>query len=281
VVDRAVDRTVDRAVDRVVDGAGNLRRQIAALEARLVEEIRVNAELDEALSQMELRALQSQVNPHFLFNTLGAISGQAMLENASRTSHLVLALSRLLRYSLRRIAQVVTMEEEFRNISDYLLIQLARFGDRVTVGITLDPAARLAEIPLLTVQPLVENAFIHGIEGRERGAIEISAHRRDDLVVVEVEDDGVGIPPERLACLLAERTAAGAGGGGGGETHGPPAAAWAGGSSHSTGLGLANVNRRVQYHFGDGYGLTIESDGRRGAVARVTIPYREARRGGG
>ncbi|RJQ06380.1 MAG: sensor histidine kinase [Bacillota bacterium] len=229
-------------------------RLVRDLERRLAEQTRVNAELAEALRAMELRALQAQVNPHFLFNTLSSIAACSFMEEAPRTNDLVQALARLLRYTLRQIGQMVDLEEELRHVRDYLLIEKARFGSRVNVLYDVDPAALPARLPLLTLQPLVENAIIHGLEGQDRGTVRVSARREGEWVRVEIADDGAGMDQETArAVTLRPREGAGI--------------------TRVTGLGLANVHRRLEHAFGEGSGLSVESRLGRGTKVTVHLPF--------
>ncbi len=244
----------------VADGKGTaevqqLRKMLTRLEAQLVEQIKINAELEEALKASELRALQAQINPHFLFNTLSTISAQALLEGAERTHQLVTALARLLRYSLRRISQMVTVGEELEHVGYYLLIQRARFGEGIRTVIEVEEEARGVKIPLLTLQPLVENAIIHGLKSCERGTVTIRGWVEGDRVALQVADDGVGMDEETLQKLRRlDETGSG--------------------KSHTTGLGIANVQRRLQYHFGEKFGLTVRSRPGHGTTVTAYIPRR-------
>lgn len=230
--------------------------QLNQSQARLIEEIKAHTELEEALKFMELKALQSQVNPHFLFNTLTTIAGLATLESAEQTVHLVHALSRLLRYSLRKIAQTVTLEEELTHVYDYLAIQQARFGDRIMVKTEMNTDILLAQIPVLTLQPLVENAIIHGLEAVEAGQLSLVGYGQQERVIIHIIDNGQGIAPERLAEIKAMR-------------------AEISGRSHTTGLGFNNVHKRLQHFFGSSYGLQLESVLGQGTQVTVTIPLVE------
>ncbi len=230
-----------------------LHRQLNQAHVRLIEEIKVHAELEEALKFMELKALQSQVNPHFLFNTLTTIAGLAVFEGAEQTNRLVQALSRLLRYSLRKIGQTVTLQEEMEHVGDYLSIQKARFGDRIKVSVELAEETAQAHIPVLTLQPLVENAIIHGLESQEDGCLQLLGWVEGERVIIQIVDDGVGIEPERLADIQELR-------------------ANMSGRSHTTGLGFSNVHKRLQHFFGSSYGLRLESTAGAGTKVIVTIP---------
>lgn len=230
-----------------------LEQQLQQSQVRLIEEIKAHTELEEALKFMELRALQSQVNPHFLFNTLTTIAGLSILESATQTTELVQSLSRLLRYSLRSIGQMVTLEEELAYVRDYLAIQQARFGDRIRSEIAVGPGVGLAQIPVLTLQPVVENAIIHGLEVQPDGLLQVVAERQGDRVTILVADNGLGIEPARLEEIREMRFSMS-------------------GRSHTTGLGLANVHKRLQHFFGSSYGLQLESEWGRGTRVSITLP---------
>lgn len=248
----------------------DLEGQLASVRAELVEALRQNAELLESLRAMELQALQAQVNPHFLFNTLATIAAQAQAEGAAATADLVGAVARLLRYSLRRIGQVVTVAEEVRHVRDYLRIQEARFGDRIAFHVDVPEALHPVRIPILTLQPLVENAIIHGLDAAERGRVWVRGRREGPRAVLEVRDDGVGIPPERLATLFEPDPPDAPGG-----ARGTPGPGSAPERAHVTGLGLKNVHKRLQYYFGEAYGLRVTSRPGAGTAATVVLPAGE------
>ncbi len=232
----------------------HLQRIAAQTQARLIEEIKVRTELEEALKFMELKALQSQVNPHFLFNTLTTIAGVALFEDAEETNDLLQAMSRLLRYSLRMIGQSVSLSEELNNVDDYLAIQRVRFGSRIAVDIRVNENTLTTQIPVLTLQPIVENAIIHGLESLEEGHLSLTADREGEYVVIKVSDNGVGIARERLQ-QLAENKADSTG------------------RSHTTGIGLSNVHKRLQHFFGVSCGCIIESELGQGTCIILTIPF--------
>lgn len=135
----------------------------------LVQEIKDQSELDQLLKEMELKHLQNQINPHFLFNTLNAVSKMAYLEDANATSSLIDSVAAILRHSLGEIDTHVTLGDEVAIVGDYFNIQKSRFSERVQFITEIDETCLAIKIPRLTLQPLVENAFIHGIEEREEG----------------------------------------------------------------------------------------------------------------
>jgi len=199
-------------------------------------------------SEARLKALRAQINPHFLFNTLNTISAliASNPEAAERTTE---KLARIFRYTLETADQEsVTLRSELDFIQDYLEIERARFGDRLTVLAVVDPEMRSVSVPSMILQPLVENAVKHAINHRVEGAkVEICAQPAGDALEVCVRDNGLGIQdpdPERL---------------------------------FAKGVGLRNVHERLINRFGPQAGLVIESEPRRGTAVRFRVPLeREA-----
>ena len=241
----------DPALGAALDRLG---AQLNRARARLVEELKTSAGLREELRHMELRALQSQINPHFLFNTLAAINAQATLDTAPATSRLVLALSRLLRYNLRRLQDTVPLSEEVAAVRDYLLIQQARFEGRLTVEIKVAGDVAATPVPVLSIQPLVENAVLHGLEGRDDGRLRLVGRRRGEEAEIVVSDNGRGMSAARLREVLRQKEAGS-------------------GLAHTTGLGIYSVDRRIKYYFGSEYGLRLTSRPGRGTSATLRLPY--------
>ena len=225
------------------------------IQKQLMTEMKAKAELESLLKATELKALQSQVNPHFLFNTLNTIARLALLEGANQTQDLVYALADLLRNNLRDMDCLRTVEEEVKSIQDYLTIQKVRFGDRIRAYIHIDQDFMQAKVPALTLQPIVENAVIHGLERKlEGGQIHLLALKEEDKIVIQVMDTGVGIAQERIQSIFREEKRK--------STHG-----------QTTGLGVLNVHKRIQYFFGSEYGLSMESVEGTGTVVSVHLPY--------
>ncbi|MQL53303.1 histidine kinase [Desulfofundulus thermobenzoicus] len=221
---------------------------------RLTQQLKEKADMERVMHQLELRALQSQVNPHFLFNTLNAACRLAMIEGASQTEELIHALSRLLRHTLRKIDQIVPLREELDYISNYLFIQKTRYGDHIDVQIQAQPEALDAVIPIMTLQPLVENAIVHGLEPKEDGGtIFITVQCYGEKVCIEVRDTGLGMEPG-VVCHVLEGNRSGQG--------------------HTTGLGLSNVYQRLRHCFGEDCGLEIFGSPGEGTTVKVLIPAR-------
>ncbi|RDW20719.1 sensor histidine kinase [Oceanobacillus chungangensis] len=235
------------------DTFNNMRTSIH----ELVSEIKDQSELDQLLKDMELKHLQNQINPHFLFNTLNTISKMAYLEDAKTTSGLIDSVAMLLRHSLGQIDKLVPLKEEVSIVKDYFHIQKVRFSERIQFNLKIDASCLDIEIPRLTLQPLVENAFIHGIEEKEDGGtIILEIYQTEQEVIIEVQDDGVGMEQERVASLLSLSTKE--------EAH----------VGHSTGIGLTNVIRRLQLHYHLQEIVEIESAPNEGTTIRLRIPKR-------
>jgi two-component system, sensor histidine kinase YesM len=206
--------------------------------------------------RIELKVLASQINPHFLFNTLETIRMKAHLNGDAEVAR----LTRLLGSSIRRVLEVgsapVTLASELEHIRVYLEIQAARFSDRISCGIDVAAdvdAERYRILPLL-IQPVVENAIVHGLEPKAGpGRVLVDIRRADGRLVVTVTDDGVGIAEERRAALLRALRSP--------ESAHPP-----------DGIGLANVNQRIRLCYGEDFGLAVESRPGGGTVARLVLP---------
>lgn len=221
----------------------------------LVEEIKEQSKLDQLLKDMELKHLQNQINPHFLFNTLNTLSKMAYLEDAKTTSSLIESVSALLRHSLGEINKSVTLREEIQVVRDYFRIQKIRFSDRIQVIFDIDEAQLDIPIPRLTLQPLVENAFIHGIEELEEGGkIIVRIFQKSTYTVVEVCDDGVGMSEENINQILSLAIRE--------DEH----------VGHSTGIGLTNVIRRLQLFYQTDDIVQIDSTLGQGTTVRIFIP---------
>jgi two-component system LytT family sensor kinase len=224
------------------------------------------AELDASrtrLMEAEVRALRAQISPHFIYNSLGAIASFVRTD-PERARELLLEFADFTRYSFRRHGEFTTLAEELRSVERYLLLEQARFGDRLRVTLRIAPEVLPVAVPFLCVQPLVENALRHGLAGQP-GHIQISARDQGQTAVIEVEDDGAGEDPDRVRRALA----------------GDLAAVSADDSPDRTGVvprasldsvGLANVDARLRNTFGDDYGLVVETAPGAGTKVIVRVP---------
>lgn len=210
------------------------------------------------LAQAEYNSLKSQIHPHFLFNTLGTIRAIVRTE-PDKARVLIKDLSDFLRRHIKPGKENITIREEMECVETYIRLEQARFGDRITVLKEIQEAALEQVIPVFSIQVLVENAVKHGLSPKkEGGVICIRAWQADSHLHLRVEDNGVGIPTERLAAIKKMDAAQQAGEG--------------------IGIGLQNVHARLQKFYGSSCGLSIESDGQQGTSAGFLIPWA---RGGG
>lgn len=222
----------------------------------LIEKDKESLEKDRLVKELELQALQSQINPHFLFNTLNVLSKLALLEGAEKTSDLIVSMSNLLRYNLRNLDQPVTLQDELEHVKEYFSIQQARFRDRIKLELDIDESALQQTMPSLTLQPIVENAFLHGIERMEKGAvIRLEIARVHEGVRISLSDNGSGMSEEeRLALLRLEAGTE---------------------KKQSTGLGTKNVFKRLQLFYGKDDLVDIESELGKGTTVTIRIPPKE------
>ncbi len=213
-------------------------------------------------TEAELHALQNQINPHFLYNTLEIIRSRAMRRGSEDVAEMAEALGMLFRYCINSPGELATLAQELDNVHHYLLIQRYRYGDRFTYEEHIeDEEAMGSSLPVMTLQPLVENALSHGINRRANGGkIAMRIETVGNRLMISVEDNGVGIEENELRRVrkaLRERSG--------------PIERRAD-SSRSTGIALRNVNRRIQFYFGMQYGVDIASTEGIGTTVTVTLP---------
>ena len=215
------------------------------------------AEADHAYQlakEAEIQALQAQISPHFLFNSMNIIIS-LIRTNPDEARKLLSSLSFFLRQNLEgTTAKMVTLQQELAHVEAYLMIEEARFVDKLKVCIDVDPAILQEKIPPLTLQPIVENAITHGIKDLDADAkVEIRIYPNEDMIHITVKDNGKGMDAERLATLGQQQVV----------------------SDKGTGLGLYNVNRRLMMTFDENSGLAIDSLPHAGTKISFQIPKSE------
>ncbi|MCL4516429.1 MAG: sensor histidine kinase [Firmicutes bacterium] len=180
-----------------------IKRQ-AEMEKKLKEQEMQNLRMKSVLKDAELKALQSQINPHFLFNTLNAAAQLAMMEGADRSSQFIEKVAELFRYNLRRLAEPVKLEDEIKSVQAYMFILQTRFGDKLKFSSDIDEELLDTVVPCTIIQPVVENAFIHGIGDLEReGEIRLTVKGSDGLALIEVADNGGGMDAGKIKAIQA------------------------------------------------------------------------------
>lgn len=214
--------------------------------------------------QAEINALQSQINPHFLYNVLDSIRGHALTEGVDEIAEMTEALSILFRYSISSKSNLVNLESELKNIKNYFKIQQYRFNNKFDLDIKIEgniDKILSYQIPKLTIQPILENSIYHGLEMKmDKGKIYIRIDDTEDRLIINISDDGVGMDKHQLERLNDKL------------------------SSHvdigkdldvnrkTTGIALANVNQRIKLLFGDEYGLYVYSTPNIGTDVEIIIP---------
>lgn len=210
----------------------------------------------------EIRALQSQINPHFLYNTLGSVKWIASMQRADAIVEITEALIAMLRYAARAEGAMVSVREELDNLKNYMTIQQVRYYNRIRMDVMADEELLDQSMPKLILQPLVENAIFHGLaEIEEDGVVTIRVAweaNKSDGFVIEVHDNGVGMDEETY--LLIEELISGE-------------------SNSGSSIGLYNVKRRIELHYGSRYGVEFESIEGKGTAFRIHLPSGERSKG--
>ena len=217
-------------------------------------------------TQAQLASLQSQINPHFLYNTLESIRSKALIHDENEIADMVEALAHLFRYNIGKGDISATLTQELNNIQNYLTIQNYRFRNKFRLEIDLGEIDALADqyrIPVLTLQPIVENAIHYGLEKRiGEGHIFLRAYQTQRNLIIEIRDDGVGMSERELEAIRNK-------------INDPSALVRADGknqASHGSGIALPNVNRRLKLFFGDDAGLEILSAEGVGTQVSIVMP---------
>lgn len=219
---------------------------------KLLEQTREKMYLEKLLKNTKIKALQSQINPHFLFNTLNTIARMALLENAPKTEELIYTLSDMLRYSIKNSESMVSIETEINNIKKYLFIQHERYGNRISYEINIDKEILHCKIPVMTLQPIVENSIIHGLECKKLGGKIIinGLLSADEYILIQIIDNGIGIDPSKLEIINSENN-----------------------DNDSLELGIQNVRNRLKHYFGENCSLKVKSDYGAQTVVTIKAPY--------
>ena len=240
------DEKGDRELGALAASVNNMAEHLSVMVMQIREDER-------KMRKAELRLLQEQINPHFLYNTLDAIVWMIEDGKSEQAENMVVSLSTFFRTVLSRGREFISIREEVQHIRSYLEIQKARYQDILSYEIQVAPELYPYETLKMTLQPLVENALYHGVKNkRSGGVIRISGERDGKLIRFKVEDDGIGMNAEALTHLQEEIRR--------------PC------KETDTGFGMANVNERIRMNFGADYGLMIESEEGKGTRVWVTIP---------
>lgn len=235
VVSRAFQTMVSSVQEYIVVLKNSMERESQMKAKELIMESR--------MKETELRTLQAQINPHFLFNTLNAGAQLAMMEDAEKTGEFIQNMADFFRYNIKKMNQDTTLGEEIQMVDNYIYIMNVRFAGEIHYDRTVDNRVLQARVPSMILQPIVENALNYGIRGLEReGRITLSVAQEGDLVLVSIKDNGVGMSPEKIERVLS--------GNSGSEI-----------SEGGNGIGLGNVIERLRLFTGRNDVLEIISEG--------------------
>ncbi len=250
VVDDRVVGTLSAWIDDPTPGLVRTVEEVAQWVSGQLE----LAELDESrarLAEAQMTALRAQISPHFVYNALTTIASFVRTD-PDRARDLLLDFAEFTRYSSRTHGDFTTLAEELRSIDRYLLLERARFGDRLDVTLRIAPEVLPVAVPYLCLQPLVENAVQHGLDGTTgRVMVSIVAQDAGSECLIEVEDDGSGSDPEKVRRALA-------------------------GESESGSMALANVDARLRATYGDDHGLVVETGPGAGTKVSLRVPKYQA-----
>lgn len=247
--------------DVVVDSKneiGSLTKSFDVMTHRIHELMEQNVHEQEEKRKSELKALQSQINPHFLYNTLDSIIWMAEGKKNEEVVLMTASLARLLRQSISNEDEVVPIANEVEYARGYLTIQKMRYKDKLEFQIEVDSSILYIPLIKLVLQPIIENAIYHGLKYKEsKGLLIVKGFMKDGNAVLQVIDDGVGMDEETLAHIYDKHKV----------------------NYHSNGVGVYNVQKRLKLYYGDGYGITYESEKGKGTTATITIPGRQGQEG--
>ena len=242
-------------VDIVIGGSyeiqhlGKTIKSMVEQMHRLMDSIMIEQELKR---QSELDALQAQINPHFLYNTLDSIVWMVENEKHKEAITMVTSLAGFFRISLSKGKNIISVKDELKHAENYITIQHMRFKDKFKFNINAENEVLNFATMKLVIQPLIENAVYHGMEFMDGdGEITVNAYKKDNELYIDIIDNGMGIPPEIVETLLTHES----------KTKGK-----------GSGVGLKNVQERIQIYFGKEYGLTILSEPDEGTLIRIHLP---------
>jgi two-component system, sensor histidine kinase YesM len=243
--DTSMEVTSKDEVGQLARSFNHMADEIKALIARIYEQEREKR-------RIELHMLQQQINPHFLYNTLDSINWMARMQNSPNISAAVTSLTQLLRISVHNSKEFNTIKDELEYLKSYVNIQKLRYGNMFDIVFNVDEEIMDCSILKLLLQPLVENALLHGLNSiRDGGIIKVEGRLEEDSIILCIEDNGKGMTREEIEGALSEM---------------PKKA------DSFSGIGIFNIVQRIKLYYGDKYGLTYKSEPGRGTTAIVVIP---------
>ncbi|MGI8257228.1 cache domain-containing sensor histidine kinase [Blautia difficilis] len=233
---------------------GSLTRSFNVMTHKIQDLMAQNIQEQEQKRKIELKALQSQINHHFLYNTLDSIIWMAEGKKNEEVVLMTASLARLLRQSISIENELVTIGQEVEYVRSYLTIQKMRYKDKLEFEINVDPRITHAQIIRLVLQPIVENAIYHGLKYKEsKGMLKVHGYELGERIIIDITDDGVGMDEETLKHIYDKHKV----------------------NYHSNGVGVYNVQQRLVLYYGKEYGIIYHSEKGKGTTATVVIPKKQ------
>lgn len=233
---------------------GSLTRSFNVMTHKIQDLMAQNIQEQEQKRKIELKALQSQINPHFLYNTLDSIIWMAEGKKNEEVVLMTASLARLLRQSISIENELVTIGQEVEYVRSYLTIQKMRYKDKLEFEINVDPRITHVQIIRLVLQPIVENAIYHGLKYKEsKGMLKVHGYELGERIIIDITDDGVGMDEETLKHIYDKHKV----------------------NYHSNGVGVYNVQQRLVLYYGKEYGIIYHSEKGKGTTATVVIPKKQ------
>ncbi|HHV98399.1 MAG TPA: histidine kinase [Clostridiaceae bacterium] len=233
---------------------GELGRAFNIMITKIKELMKQNMKEQELKRKSELKALQAQINPHFLYNTLDSIVWMAEAKNSEEVVLMTSALAKLFRLSISKGEEIIPVHNEIEHVRSYLIIQEMRYRNKLEFEIDVDPEIYHFKTLKIILQPLVENSIYHGIKNKEGiGKIKIKGKICNDKILLQVIDNGIGMDQEKIKNIFEK----------------------SGKSPGRSGVGVKNVNERIKLYFGKDYGLEFQSEPNKGTTVNVWLPIIE------
>ena len=233
---------------------GSLTKTFNLMTYRIQELMEQNVHEQEEKRKSEMKALQSQINPHFLYNTLDSIIWMAEGKKNEEVVLMTASLARLLRQSISNEDELVSVGQEIEYARSYLTIQKMRYKDKLEFCIEVEPEIQSVQIIKLVLQPIIENAIYHGLKYKEsKGLLIVRGYEKDGTAVIEILDNGVGMDSTTLSHIFERHKV----------------------DYHSNGVGVYNVQKRLKLYYGNDYGMAYKSEPGRGTAAAITIPMKQ------
>lgn len=230
------------------------QEEIRIKNEQLIQQMKVQAELEKALSEKQIQTLQLLVNPHFFFNVMNTMSCMAIMENAEKTQDIIMTLTDIMKYALANNREFVPLKDEIAYVENYLKMQYLRLGDRLNVSIDIPEELQTIKIPPMILQSIIDNAVIHGIEPMEgEGIIAVIGYIAGDDAVIQVSDNGVGISEEKVSDIFRENNQTSF-------------------EQQIKGIGLKHANKVLTSHFGNNYSIKISRNKEGGTIVSMKVP---------